>query len=315
MGSHFSIAIHGGAGTVSPASMTPERERTYKEALIQAIQAGVEVLEGGGLAAEAAAAAVCVLEDCVLFNAGKGAVFTHEGTHELDASLMDGRERKAGAVAGVKHIKNPILLAKKVMEQSEHVFLLGEGAERFAWEQGFERVENKYFSTEFRLQQLEKIRDSNRTQLDHVEDHKKRGTVGAVVRDIYGNLAAATSTGGMTNKRYGRVGDTPLIGCGTYADNAYCAVSATGWGEFFIRGVVAYDVAALMAYRGLDLQTAAELVIHQKLSALSPIAGELGDGGLIAVDKNGNICMPFNTAGMYRAAFRSGGSLEVGIYK
>lgn len=327
----FSIAIHGGAGTILQSTMTPELEKKYRQGLTEAITAGITILEKGGFAWDAVEAAIVSLENCELFNAGKGAVFTHDATHELDASIMEGKTLKAGAVSGLLHIKNPISLAKTVMLESQHVMMMGEGAEKFAFEKGFERVENSYFSTPLRLEQLAAIRNTNKTQLDHTvgeialqdsqntapfsEKEKKRGTVGAVVKDKYGNLAAGTSTGGMTNKKHGRIGDTPIIGAGTYANNRTCAVSATGWGEFFIRGVVAYDIAALMDYKELSLEEAANLVIHKKLTELSPIEGELGDGGVIAIDKAGNIAMPFNTEGMYRASFQENGTLFVGLYK
>ncbi|MBX7242147.1 MAG: isoaspartyl peptidase/L-asparaginase [Bacteroidia bacterium] len=314
----FSIAIHGGAGTILKSEMTPKKEKNYRDALQEAIFAGIAILKNGGSAENAVVTAVTVLENCDLFNAGKGSVFTHEGTHEMDASLMEGLTLRAGAVAGVKHIRNPIILAQSVMNLSPHVLLLGEGAERFAESIGMEKVPQEYFSTELRKKQLEAIRNSGKVALDHSvseEIHKKRGTVGAVARDKAGNLAAATSTGGMTNKRFGRVGDTPLIGAGTYASNQSCAVSATGWGEFFIRGVVAYDVAALILYNKFSLQEAVRHVIHDKLGKLSPIEGEYGDGGLISVDNQGNIVMDFNTPGMYRASCKEGEPVFTGLYE
>ncbi len=314
----FSIAIHGGAGTILKSQMTEQKEKIYREALREAILVGKEILERGGKAKDAVVAAVTMLENCELFNAGKGSVFTHNETHEMDASIMEGELLRAGAVAGVSRIKNPIKLAHAVMTQSQHVFLMGEGAEAFAATVGIERVSTEYFSTDFRRAQLIAIQNSEKTILDHSpteETNKKRGTVGAVARDRYGNLAAATSTGGMTNKRFGRVGDTPIIGAGTYANNQCCAISATGWGEFFIRGVVAYDIAALMMYKNHTLKEATQIVIHQKLSMLSPIQGEYGDGGLIGIDYQGNIVMDFNTSGMYRAALREGGAIEIGLYQ
>ena len=314
----FSIAVHGGAGTIQKSLMTEDKEIAYREGLLEAVQAGANILGQGGKAEDAVAAAVVCLENNPLFNAGKGAVFTHEETHELDASIMEGKTLKAGAVAGIKHIQNPILLAQAVLNQSQHVLLLAEGAERFAESIGMKKVPQSYFSTDFRKKQLEAIKNTDKMALDHsveIETHKKRGTVGAVAMDKYGNLAAATSTGGMTNKRYGRVGDTPLIGAGTYANNETCAVSATGWGEYFIRGVVAYDISALILYRSMSLTEAVRKVIHEKLPALSPIDGEFGDGGVIAIDNQGNIVMDFNTPGMYRASMKEGDSLYIGLYE
>ncbi len=314
----FSIALHGGAGTILKTEMTPQKEKSYRDAMQEAMLAGIEILKNGGTAENAVVAAVIEMENCELFNAGKGSVFTYEETHEMDASLMEGENLRAGAVAGVKHIRNPIGLAQAVMNHSQHVLLLGEGAERFAESIGMEKVPQEYFSTEGRRKQLEAIRNTGKVALDHSvseELYKKRGTVGAVARDKAGNLAAATSTGGMTNKRFGRVGDTPLIGSGTYANNLACAVSATGWGEFFIRGVVAYDVAALILYKKLSLEEAVRYVIHDKLGKLSPIGGEYGDGGLISIDNQGNIVMDFNTPGMYRASYKEGESLFTGLYE
>lgn len=312
----YRIVIHGGAGTIRKSDMTPALEKAYHEGLKEALSAGKAILEQGGEAVDAVTEAVKVLENNPLFNAGLGAVFTHAGTHELDASIMDGRDKTAGAVAAVKHVKNPILLAKTILHHSSHVLMLGEGAEAFAQLHGLERVENDYFATDFRRAQWEKIRHLDKVQLDHVADSKssKRGTVGAVAMDKMGNLAAATSTGGMTNKKFGRVGDTAIIGAGTYADNAVCAISATGWGEFFIRGVVAYDIAARMMYKNESIQTASDAVIMHKLSQLSPIDGEYGDGGIIGIDARGNIVMPFNTEGMYRGYLTEEGECETFIY-
>ncbi|MCA1761819.1 MAG: isoaspartyl peptidase/L-asparaginase family protein [Cryomorphaceae bacterium] len=306
----FAFAIHGGAGTILKSAMTPEKEMAYRDALHKALKLGADLLEKGGSATEAVEAAVVEMENSALFNAGYGSVFTHDKSHELDASIMEGKGRKAGAVAGVKRIKNPISLCRKIMERSEHVFLIGEGAEAFATEEGEELVSESYFSTEARKQQLLKIRDSMKTQLDHSDDQlKKFGTVGAVAMDSKGNLAAATSTGGITNKRYSRVGDTAIIGSGTYAENGVCAISSTGWGEYFIRAVAAYEVAALMKYGKMTLEEASNQLVHQVIPEMG------GDGGIIAVDSFGNIAMPFNTEGMYRAKVDSENAPEVSIYK
>lgn len=315
MNHNYSIAIHGGAGTITKANMTDSFEKAYIEALSISIEKGISILQKGGEACGAAAAAVVEMENHPLFNAGKGAVFTHDMTHELDAAIMDGKTLNAGAVAGVKRIKNPILLAKEIMNQSSHILMLGEGAEQFAQSIGMELVENEYFSTDFRKKQLLQIIDSEKTALDHsVHSNAKKGTVGCVVRDKYGNLAAATSTGGMTNKRFGRAGDTALIGAGTYANNEVCAISATGWGEFFIKGVIAYDIAALMMYKEMSLEAAAHMVIKEKLGKLPPIDGEYGDGGIIGVDKAGNLSLIFNSEGMYRASAKEGENITFGIY-
>lgn len=306
----FALAIHGGAGTILKSAMTAEKEKAYRYALSQALERGSELLKAGKSATEAVEAAVVEMENSALFNAGYGSVFTHDISHELDASIMDGNGRKAGAVAGVKKIKNPISLCRKIMEQSEHVFLIGDGAEAFATEVGEELVSESYFSTDSRKEQLLKIRDSLKTQLDHSDDQlKKFGTVGAVAMDTKGNLAAATSTGGITNKRYSRVGDTAIIGSGTYAENGVCAISSTGWGEFFIRSVAAYEVAALMKFGKLTLEEAANQLIQTTIPEMG------GDGGLIGVDAKGNITMPFNTEGMYRAKVDSESGPEIFIYK
>lgn len=292
----ISLAIHGGAGTLVKGQMTAEKEEEYRTNLEKALDAGYSVLEKGGNALDAVEESVKKLEDSTLFNAGKGSVFTHKGTHEMDASIMDGKTLKAGAVSLVTGIKNPISLARSVMENSEHVFLAGAGAMSFAKKMGFEFLDAKYFYDEFRHKQWLEIKDTDTFQLDHsLKKDRKFGTVGAVALDKHGNLAAATSTGGMTNKKWGRVGDSPIIGAGNYANNATCAVSCTGSGEFFIRGVVAYDVSCLMEYKGMSLGEAAAEVIHNRVLKLG------GDGGLIAVDRNGNIALPFNTEGMYRA--------------
>ena len=314
---NFGIVIHGGAGTILKENMTDSVEKAYKAKLEEAIKVGHKILEDGGTALEAVQRTINVMEDSPLFNAGKGAVFTNEGKNELDASIMDGATLNAGAVAGVTTIKNPINLAYEVMENSEHVMLAGKGAEVFAKERGVEIVDPQYFFTENRYKSLQRIKDSEKTELDHdnktafydpVIKDSKFGTVGAAALDKHGNLAAGTSTGGMTNKRYNRIGDAPIIGAGTYANNKTCAVSSTGWGEFFIRGVVAYDISALMEYKGLSLQEAAHEVIQNKVPAMG------GDGGIVAIDHDGNVAMEFNTAGMYRATMNKDGKLEVGIY-
>lgn len=306
----YSIAIHGGAGTITREALSPHMEEAHREALILALAAGEAVLMEGGLAVDAVTAAVTELEDCELFNAGKGAVYNHQGTHELDASIMDGRNRRAGAAAGLAHVKNPVRLCRAIMNHSQHVFLMGEGAEAFAKEHGVVMVENDYFSTPFRKEQWLKAREQNIAPLDHsYDDLRKFGTVGAVAFDRQGNLAAATSTGGITNKKYGRVGDSPIIGAGTYAENGVCAVSATGHGEFFIRAVAAHEVAALIKHARMGLHAACNEVIYEVLPALG------GDGGLIAIDRTGEIYMPFNTKGMYRASVRERGEPYVGIYR
>jgi len=301
----ISIAIHGGAGVITRGSMTRDEEEAYRRDLGRALDAGYERLASGGSGLDAVTAAVRILEDSPLFNAGRGAVFSHEGINELDASIMDGRTLEAGAVAGVTHIRNPIDLARMVMERSQHVLLAGEGAEEFALEQGMDLVPQNYFFTERRWQQLEKARTGDRYSAAEIGYY---GTVGAVALDRHGNLAAATSTGGMTNKRWGRVGDSPIIGAGTYADNESCAVSATGSGEFFMRAVAAHEISSLMKYRGLALEEAAREVVQGKLRRIG------GDGGIIAVDREGNIALEFNTEGMFRGARDSKGRREIGIY-
>lgn len=310
----YAIAIHGGAGTIIRSSMTNEKELLYKNALEDAINAGEAVLKKQGASLDAVEAAIRSLENNDLFNAGKGSVFTHDGTHEMDASLMNGENLMAGAVAGVQNIKNPISLAKAVMLQSEHVFMAGQGAQEFAKKVKAEFMPDDYFFVQMRYDQLQMAKQSDIMVLDHTEDkiengEKKFGTVGAVALDAYGNLAAGTSTGGMTNKKHGRVGDTPIIGAGTYANNATCAISCTGHGEFFIRSVVAYDISCLMEYKGLSLKEACEKVVSQKLVKIG------GEGGLIALDANGNIELPFNSEGMYRASKKEDENLFIGIYK
>ncbi|MBD2716104.1 isoaspartyl peptidase/L-asparaginase [Microvirga sp. STR05] len=330
MNSSFALAIHGGAGTISRRLMTPEKEQAYQAALQRSLEAGHAILREGGPALDAVEAAVRSLEDCPLFNAGRGAVFTHEGHHEMDAAIMDGRNRAAGAVAGARAVQNPIRAARLVMEKTDHVLLAYPGADELAREHGLPLQSAEYFFTQQRYDQLQEALQEGRMRLDHSEPvhtettapvsepaafasnqdpKKKMGTVGAVARDQHGNLAAATSTGGMTNKRYSRIGDSPIIGSGTFADNRTCAISCTGHGEFFLRAVVAHDISCLMEYRGLSLADACRVVVHDKLA---PIGGE---GGLVAVDAAGNIALPFNSEGMYRGSMGSGSGLYIGIYK
>lgn len=303
----IALALHGGAGTILKSSMTNAMQVAYEDGLRHALDAGYKILEKGGTAIDAVAATTVALEDFPLFNAGKGAVFNHDGSHELDAAIMNGIDLSAGAVCGVSNIKNPILLAKKIMEESEHVLLSGNGAAAFAKAKGIATEEDNYFYQELRYQQWQEALKEDRVQLDHSE--KKFGTVGAVALDSFGNLAAATSTGGMTNKKYGRIGDSPIIGAGTYANNSTCAISCTGHGELFIRSVVAYDISCLMEYKGLSLEAACALVVHDKLIKIG------GEGGLVAIDKKGTICMPFNSEGMYRACKNNTGEETIKIYK
>jgi beta-aspartyl-peptidase (threonine type) len=306
----ISLAIHGGAGTLIKGAMTAEKETAYKTALMDALQAGYQILESGGSSIDAVETAVRILEDCPLFNAGRGSVFTANGTHEMDASIMTGQDLNAGAVSLVKGVKNPVSLARAILEKSEHVFLAGEGALEFARQENLEMADETYFYDEFRHQQWLEIKDSDNFQLDHTKKKdSKFGTVGAVACDMHGNIAAATSTGGMTNKKFGRVGDSPMLGAGNYANNKTCAVSCTGSGEYFIRAVVAYDVSCLIEFKGLSLEEASQEVILKRLPKIK------GDGGLIAVDAKGNISMPFNTEGMYRACKSSNGRDEIAIYK
>lgn len=313
----FAIVIHGGAGTILRKNMSLEDEAAYTAKLEEAIKVGHEILNNGGSSLEAVEKTINVMEDSPLFNAGKGAVFTNAGINELDASIMDGKNLDAGASAGTKTVKNPINLARAVMENSPHVMLSGEGAEQFAKEQGLEIVDPSYFYTEARFNALKRVKaaEENETARDKsafydpVIKDSKFGTVGCVALDKSGNLAAGTSTGGMTNKRWGRIGDAPIIGAGTYANNATCAVSSTGWGEYFIRATVAHDISALMDYKGMSLQEAAKEVIQKKVPDLG------GDGGIVAVDKDGNMVMEFNTEGMYRASMDASGNLTIGIYK
>ena len=299
------IAIHGGAGTLSASDLTPETDRAYRTGLNRALRAGFAVLDSGGSSLDAVTTAVQALEDDPLFNAGRGAVLAANGLHELDASIMDGRDLRAGAVTGVRHVRSPIELARLVMERSQHVMLSGQGAEEFALEQGLKPVPNSHFATERRRRELELLLHGN------TEGWKESlmGTVGAVALDAHGNLAAATSTGGMTGKRWGRVGDSPIIGAGTYAANDCCAVSATGHGEYFIRATVAHEIAALMRYKGLDVVAAADEVVMRQLTRLG------GDGGVIAVGRDGRISMPFNSEGMLRGAMDSRGLCVTGLLK
>lgn len=312
----FTIVVHGGAGTILKEDMTPELEQAYQTGLQQALDVSYAVLEQGGTAVNAVKAALVVLEDNVLFNAGRGSVFTKKGLQEMDAAIMDGSDLAAGAVAAIRNVRNPIELATEVMRNSNHVFLSGKGANDFAIKQGIKLEPDEYFFSQFRYDQWKAIRDSDNYSLDHTNHHleelmrdKKFGTVGAVACDAKGNIAGATSTGGMTNKKYGRIGDSPLIGSGTYANNKTCAISCTGHGEMFIRTVAAYDVSCLMEYKGLSLQEAMEVVVHDKLMKLE------GEGGMIGVDAQGNAAMVFNSAGMYRGVKNSKGRSEVFIYK
>lgn len=315
--SKISLAIHGGAGTILPSMLTPELELSYKRGLQEALNTGYNILENKGSALDAVIAAVASLEDCELFNAGKGSVFTNQGKHEMDASLMNGIDLSGGAVAGVTNIKNPIQLCRDIMLQSNHVMLAGEGAKEFALRCGYELQPDAYFFNQYRYDQWQEIKDSEFYQLDHKEDKlhskekddRKFGTVGAVALDANGNLAAATSTGGMTNKRFGRIGDSPVLGIGTYANNKTCAISCTGHGEFFLRAVVAYDVSCLMEYKGLSLQDACNVVVKDKLVKMG------GEGGLIAVDTLGNYSLCFNSEGMYRGIRTNSGMNEVAIYE
>ncbi|MEO6333731.1 MAG: isoaspartyl peptidase/L-asparaginase [Pyrinomonadaceae bacterium] len=316
------FVIHGGAGVITRATMTPEKEKAYKAKLAEVLLAGYKALQAGKTSLDAVEIAIRMLEDSPLFNAGKGAVFTADGKNELDASIMNGKTLEAGAVAGLHHVKNPITLARAVMEKSPHVMMIGDGAEKFAKEQTIELVDEKYFWTQERWDALQKILLQEKEKANGATPkpkgvsenfaelpYNKFGTVGAAALDKDGNLAAGTSTGGMTNKKYGRVGDAPIIGAGTYANNDSCAVSATGWGEFFIRIGVARDICALMEYRAMPIQNAADQVIKQKLQKLG------GDGGIIGLDKFGNIAISFNSEGMYRAYINSDGKPVVEIYK
>jgi beta-aspartyl-peptidase (threonine type) len=314
--SKFTIVIHGGAGTILKNDMTPDLEQAYSEGLQVALDAGYAVLEEEGSSVNAVKAALVILEDNVLFNAGRGSVFTKKGVQEMDAAIMDGRTLDAGSVAGVRNVRNPIELAAEVMGKSNHVFLSGKGANDFAIKQGIKLEPDEYFFSQFRYDQWKSIRDSDNYSLDHTYQHleelmkdKKFGTVGAVACDQKGNIAAATSTGGMTNKKYGRIGDSPLIGCGTYANNKTCGISCTGHGEMFIRTVAAYDVSCLMEYKGYSLQEAMDIVVNEKLVQMQ------GEGGMIGVDAKGNAALVFNSAGMYRAVKSSDGNEKVALYR
>ncbi len=312
--SNFALAIHGGAGTIPRESMTPLREKLYRETLELSLRQGHAILAQGGSALDAVETAVRVLEDSPLFNAGKGSVFNADGQHEMDASLMSGSDLRAGAVASVQNVKNPISLARRVMENSQHVLISGPGAFEFAHKQKVPLEDDQYFFDQFRYEQWQETVGSDRVQLDHSkssdeEKERKFGTVGAVALDQHGNLAAATSTGGMTNKKWQRIGDSPIIGAGTYANNESCAVSCTGHGESFIRAVAAHDVHALMLYKGLSLKEAVRVVVHDKLPPLD------GDGGLIAVDTAGNIVLDFNCSGMYRGQVGADGVFHTDIFR
>lgn len=316
----FSIAIHGGAGTILKTDLTPELEAAYLRGLDDALKAGYSILVKGGSAVDAVTAAVVALEDCILFNAGRGSVFTKSGTHEMDASIMDGKTLQAGAVTCVQLVKNPVLLSRAIMEKSEHVMLSADGALQFAKEHQLKLENDDYFFSQFRYDQWQLVKNENTVALDHnistttfakatADKEKKFGTVGAVACDASGNLAAATSTGGMTNKNYNRIGDTPIIGSGTYANNQTCAVSCTGHGELFIKAVAAYDVSCLMEYKGCTLQQAMEIVTLDKLVRIN------GEGGMIGVDAKGNIALVFNSEGMYRGLQKSNGEKLLAIYQ
>jgi L-asparaginase / beta-aspartyl-peptidase len=313
--SKFTIVIHGGAGTILKEDMNPELEEAYFDGLEQALNAGYAVLEKGGSAVNAVKAAIVIMEDNILFNAGRGSVFTKKGVQEMDAAIMNGANLEAGSVAGVRNVRNPIELAAEVMLNSNHVFLSGKGANDFAIKQGVKLEPDEYFFSQFRYEQWKAIRDSDNYSLDHTNQRldelmrdKKFGTVGAVACDYEGKLAAATSTGGMTNKKYGRIGDSPLIGIGTYANNKTCAISCTGHGEPFIRAVAAYDVSCLMEYKNLSLAEAMDIVVNDKLLKME------GEGGMIGVDAAGTPVMILNSAGMYRGYRCSDGSQELAIY-
>lgn len=303
----FAIAIHGGAGTILRSTMTPELQQQYETGLKNALDAGYNILEQGGSSVAAVEAAVKSLEDFPLFNAGRGSVFNNIGGHEMDAAIMNGKDRSAGAVAGISGVMNPVALARLIMEKSEHVMLSGEGARKFAGEHHVVFKDEAYFFNQQRYDQWQEALKEDRIQLDHSD--KKFGTVGAVALDQDGNLAAATSTGGMTNKKWGRIGDSPVIGAGTYANNDTCAISCTGHGELFIRTVVGHDISCLMEYKGLSLEEACHVLVHDKLVKIG------GEGGLVAIDKAGNISMPFNSDGMYRGSRHSNGETVVMIYK
>jgi len=312
----FTLALHGGAGTILKEDMTPELETTYLRSLEEALTAGYKILESGGGAVAAVKETTIHLENNILFNAGRGSVFTKKGLHEMDAAIMDGATQKAGAIAAVRNVRNPVALAAEVMYHSDHVLLSGEGAKEFAIKCGMKLEPDDFFFSQFRYNQWKRMRDSDNYALDHSTEtaeklmkDKKFGTVGAVACDKQGNIAAATSTGGMTNKKYGRIGDTPIIGAGTYANNNTCAISATGHGEPFMLGVAAYDVSCLMEYKRMSLQEAMDVVVNERLMKLN------GEGGMVGVDARGNCCMIFNSAGMYRAMRNSEGKSETSIYR
>jgi L-asparaginase / beta-aspartyl-peptidase len=311
---NFVIAVHGGAGTITRNNMTPENEQAHIVGLEEALMIGDRILRKGGSAIDAVEAATIAMEDNPLFNAGRGSVFTHDGKNEMDASIMDGKNLMAGAVSSIRNIQNPISLARMIMENTDHVFMVGKGAEVFAEKMKVEKMPDAYFFTQHRFDQYLSVYQTDQVQLDHTEGttdlpNPYIGTAGAVALDSYGNIAAATSTGGMTNKKFGRAGDSPIIGAGTYANNLTCAVSCTGHGEYFIRSVVAYDVSCLMEYKGLSLQEAADFVVHKKLAPMG------GEGGLVAIDALGNIALPFNSDGMYRGYKRGDEDSVIKIYK
>jgi len=317
----YTLTIHGGAGTILKKNMTPEREAAYRKGLDDALNAGFRILEKGGSAVEAVLAATISLEDNILFNAGKGSVFANDGSQEMDASIMDGKTLMAGAVSAVRNIRNPVELAYTVMTKSDHVMLNGKGAEDFAAMHHIKKEPDEYFFSQFRYDQLKKMQETGESALDHnvtandksssakASEDRKFGTVGAAACDQYGNIAAATSTGGMTNKQWGRIGDSSIIGAGTYANNKTCAISGTGHGEMFIRAVAGYDVSCLMEYRGLSLQEAMNIVVNDKLMKVD------GEGGMVGVDAKGNAAMIFNSEGMYRGMRSSDGKSEIAIYK
>ena len=316
----YSLLLHGGVGTILKENMTPAKEEAYLNALKIALESGQKILQDNGTSVEAVEAVTIIMEDSPFFNAGKGSVFTHDGTHEMDAAIMDGNSLKAGAVCGVSHLKNPISVARMVMEKTEYVMLSGRGAESFAKKQGARFADADYFYDESRFQQLQLAKQQKEIFLDHSGENirsqqnvenggKKFGTVGAVALDAHGNIAAATSTGGMTNKQFGRIGDTPIIGAGTYANNKTCAISCTGHGEYFMRNVVADDISALMQYKGYSLTKASNYVINEKLK------NQEGEGGLVALDAKGNYTMCFNTPGMYRGIVTSESEGKTEIYR
>ncbi len=308
MKNKYALAIHGGAGTILKAHLTQDQELAYKSALREALEIGQEIVLSGGTALKAVEETVKSLEDAPLFNAGRGAVFTNEGKHEMEASIMCGKTLNAGAVAGIRNIKNPVELASRIITDSDFVYLSGDGATQFAKDQKLKFESDEYFFSQFRYEQMLAAQHTSKVVLDH-DGERKFGTVGAVALDLQGNIAAATSTGGLTNKKYGRLGDSSVIGSGTYANNNTCAISCTGYGEFFLRAVVAYDISCLMEYKGMTLHQACTEVIQHKLVKMR------GEGGVIAVDKNGNIDLNFNSAGMYRGAVSSDTELFTAIYE